>query len=1599
MSKQTVTNTWSDGLNKDLNPIITPNTVLTDNLNGTFITYNGNEFSLQNDMGNVYTTKLSDGFYPIGMAEYGGIVYIASIKKSYKRYLKADVAYNNKLSDVVNQIVINVNSLDQSLNFKEEDARAILNDNIGLEASNQHFEDIVLQALNSSNVTNIEAYDKEASTFELGSFPSLSPSALNISGISNSTDFYSTDEIDFEYKYRPLQNLIKVENGTETIAPFRTDNLSNYDLQHPVSIDVQSSYDGSVNLILSDNLNPPRLINSGFAVLENGKGRFVKRNQNNKTNYYNEEFVEQLTKLINSTTHLPIIDLGSDNNDGVTSGGQLKCGNYTFYFRFADEDGNKTDIIAESGIVSIFKGTVCKPNTISGGLYNELTDKMVTLTINGVDTSYSKIYVSYVREFCDLNGYRLTEAYNIVEPFTITSFKQSITISGLENIESISIEDLNIKYFNINSNKATTQQQNMLFLGNVDINEPDSSDLQKLSYEIIVQTKLGDDIGDVNPINYNTNPTNPDTERNKYDAEYYNPRNIYYRLGYWPDELYRFGVVYIKADGSTTSAYNLKGCIFNSTKETNMSNGHIPGYTSNDGIFVTGTDDKKGDNIVGVFKTPDNIEMLTTSKALCFNFEIPETTCEKLRNIGVIGYFIVRQKRIPITLCQGFGVGINKDSFIPTIKYNNQGYYAESFITKESESLEYNPITSDTSGTTVYENSKNVGFYFNISDQYVIDELVTFIVIPIVTRDHTEYTVKIIGPNKDENDKVIRGEEDVVYKTVTAYDRQRAIDLAIDYCNENNYKLIDNYIQSTNSYNRNNLKQEQQRLQNDVRDRFLTEKELQKNSFGLLSVEASVNPTIQSMLNGSEFEIRTRVGAAMRKDNQIFTASPIYPSHSNSKTAKLVYLPSGTQLKYVDKYGFSNVVGDGINVDQFGFLKNRENSEYKKNPDVVRGTFTPYIGGISENSNNFIGYVSDIRVPHDSTYKNDIIARANDMSEYYAVSNKMSIYYPMDVYRGDCYKNTVSIRMHRNFVDPVAPIADKIVKKDCWKNNYYGYANIKGKDEETSTKTDWTEINLTDLNTVSLGHWVTFKCLANTNLGLRSEDTSNTSEMALLGNARSFYPLTAASTVTAMKVQDSTLLNDGYSATVGRKRYTIKPKTPYDKNEFSNRIMFSNISITDSFTNGYRVFQGLSYQDYTKQYGAIIKLLPWGNNIFCVFEHGIAIVPINEKALMQTTTDQSIHIYGHGVLPDQLSVISQDYGSIWADSVIRTPIGIYGVDTTAKKIWRFSDSNGFETLSDMKIQRFLNDNINLGLTRQENLGITNVKTHFNNYKGDVMFTFYHTSYDETNQPVKKEWNMCYNERQGLWVTRYDWIPIFSANVDNVFYSIPLELYSDNNDFSIWKHGRTGIDSFGFRPTLWYGKQYSFEFEFAIKDPVGLHKIFENLVITSNNVQPKELEFQIIGDAYMFNKARIYHDAKNIYGNYGEDRPYKMDWNGFTKDDFSISNFKPMFYNARVEYDPVLDEYSMIISQQCKNKETYGVRLGNIQYKEDGWYTNIEPLRYNVKLNQQSATEFSESDPFASAKIRDKWLKVRIKYAGDKLAIISGVTTFENMSYA
>lgn len=80
MPRQEISSVFSDGLMMDLNPINTPKSVLTDCLNGTYITYNGNEFVLQNDMGNykLKNCKLPTNFIPVGVKGYADILYIVS---------------------------------------------------------------------------------------------------------------------------------------------------------------------------------------------------------------------------------------------------------------------------------------------------------------------------------------------------------------------------------------------------------------------------------------------------------------------------------------------------------------------------------------------------------------------------------------------------------------------------------------------------------------------------------------------------------------------------------------------------------------------------------------------------------------------------------------------------------------------------------------------------------------------------------------------------------------------------------------------------------------------------------------------------------------------------------------------------------------------------------------------------------------------------------------------------------------------------------------------------------------------------------------------------------------------------------------------------------------------------------------------------------------------------------------------------------------------------------------------------------------------------------------------------------------------------------
>ena len=112
-----------------------------------------------------------------------------------------------------------------------------------------------------------------------------------------------------------------------------------------------------------------------------------------------------------------------------------------------------------------------------------------------------------------------------------------------------------------------------------------------------------------------------------------------------------------------------------------------------------------------------------------------------------------------------------------------------------------------------------------------------------------------------------------------------------------------------------------------------------------------------------------------------------------------------------------------------------------------------------------------------------------------------------------------------------------------------------------------------------------------------------------------------------------------------------------------------------------------------------------------------------------------------------------------------------------------------------------------------------------------------------------------------------------------------------------------------------------------------------------------------------------------------------------------------FDNCRVVWDDVLNQYSLITTQDCKNIEVWGRRLGNIHYKEDSWYVTIEPIKYKEKyrINEGNIDDWTGAKEkytkTKEARIRDKFVKIRVKYTGEDMVIITALRTILTPSYS
>lgn len=103
------------------------------------------------------------------------------------------------------------------------------------------------------------------------------------------------------HEYNPLHNQLN-EDGS--VGDFTTGEID-FNLNKPVDIECQPSYDGTVNLIINDDLNPPRIVNTRYTVLEDNRYKRIERNQTEQTNLYKKGSVDSQTRLFRNLNKIP----------------------------------------------------------------------------------------------------------------------------------------------------------------------------------------------------------------------------------------------------------------------------------------------------------------------------------------------------------------------------------------------------------------------------------------------------------------------------------------------------------------------------------------------------------------------------------------------------------------------------------------------------------------------------------------------------------------------------------------------------------------------------------------------------------------------------------------------------------------------------------------------------------------------------------------------------------------------------------------------------------------------------------------------------------------------------------------------------------------------------------------------------------------------------------------------------------------------------------------------------------------------------------------------------------------------------------------------
>lgn len=322
---------------------------------------------------------------------------------------------------------------------------------------------------------------------------------------------------------------------------YLTTNKLKYKTTNRTSIIIKENQDQSVNLYITDYLNPIHVINSGF-------------DQTGLMNDYliTNDMFNGFLNLVPTTIKELKLSLYQ-----IEDGGKHKPGTYYAFARYVTADYTYSSFKEEVYPIVIAKGNnsfdIQGVQNLDLDLNQNYTNKQFSLLLNTstVDQSFDYIQIAIIRYFSDEFGNISSETYLISNLYEIKLLLLNpyINISGYENTESFTIEDIMSVSNSYTINKTHVQLDNRYYGANWKKMPYDKTSLLAYASAIVPTYNCDTEIEDYSRFEAYEYWQQAGVERK---GQY---RNFLYansNLGYFRGEIYPFAIKGVLADGSET---------------------------------------------------------------------------------------------------------------------------------------------------------------------------------------------------------------------------------------------------------------------------------------------------------------------------------------------------------------------------------------------------------------------------------------------------------------------------------------------------------------------------------------------------------------------------------------------------------------------------------------------------------------------------------------------------------------------------------------------------------------------------------------------------------------------------------------------------------------------------------------------------------------------------------------------------------------------------------------------------------------------------------------------------------------------------------------